>query len=102
MPPNRRLFNCRPIMSSMPPTDHPIDEDSSFPDMEGYEPLDPVVGAEEGAGGADPFESEPVVEERKDEVSLPRPSEPDSIRFSRLREKAKTLPSTPGVYLMKD
>lgn len=43
-----------------------------------------------------------TVELRSGEVSLPRPEEPDSIRLSRLREKARGLPGTPGVYLMKD
>ncbi len=32
----------------------------------------------------------------------PKPSEPDSVRLSRLREKAKDLPQSPGVYFMKD
>jgi excinuclease ABC subunit C len=48
------------------------------------------------------FEEEGPVELRAAEVQIPRPTEADSIRLSRLREKAKTLPETPGVYLMKD
>ena len=50
---------------------------------------------------ADPDLASPA-ELRPGEITLPRPTEPDSIRLSRLREKARTLPLTPGVYLMKD
>ncbi len=48
------------------------------------------------------FDQDTLVEQRQGEAALPRPTEPDSTRLSRLREKAKALPDTPGVYLMKD
>jgi len=57
--------------------------------------------AQESSPAADAAEDRPL-ELRPGEVTLPRPTEPDSIRLSRLRDKAKTLPATPGVYLMKD
>ncbi|HUO09076.1 MAG TPA: excinuclease ABC subunit UvrC [Phycisphaerae bacterium] len=71
--------------------------------MAAYEPLplDPLAEVEDDAETTG-FETDPIIEEKKDEVSLPRPEEPDSVRLSRLREKAKTLPTSPGVYLMKD
>jgi len=50
----------------------------------------------------DPFESEPVVEEQKGEVLPAVPTEDAAERISRLREKARELPTDPGVYLMKD
>ena len=52
------------------------------------EPLDPDL--------ASPAELRPG------EISLPHPTEPASIRLSRLHDKARALPPTPGVYLMKD
>jgi excinuclease ABC subunit C len=69
-----------------------------------YQPLpaDPTDALMPGDEAEVPFESEPIVEERNDEVSLPRPLEADSVRLPRLREKAKTLGTVPGVYLMKD
>ncbi len=75
----------------------PPDDELSPETLADYQPL-----ASEEACDIDPFESEGAFEEPKDEVSLPRPAEPDSIRLSRLREKARTLPAAPGVYLMKD
>jgi excinuclease ABC subunit C len=74
-----------------------IHEDESPEDLESYQPLEAEGAA--GDGGAD---EEPVIEEPKDVVSLPRPAEPDNVRFARLREKAKCLMPSPGVYLMKD
>ena len=47
-------------------------------------------------------EDDTPLEIRPGDISLQRPSEPDSTRISRLREKARALPPTPGVYLMKD
>jgi len=49
-----------------------------------------------------PDDEESPIEIRSGEVTPPRPDEPTSLRLPRLREKAKALPLTPGVYLMKD
>ncbi len=57
-------------------------------------PLDPQLAAE--------FDEDHPVELARGEVALPLPGEPAATRLPRLREKAKLLPSTPGVYLMKD
>jgi excinuclease ABC subunit C len=84
------------------------DNDISADELAGYTPLDPEIAADAeaeragGNAGEDSFDTSPVTEEPKEKVALPRPEEPDSVRLSRLREKAKTLPHTPGVYLMKD
>ncbi len=69
-------------------------------ELEDYQPLAPT----NDLADPDPFESrgDPVIEEPTDKINLPRPTEPDDIRIPRLREKAKTLAETPGVYLMKD
>src|SRR5687768_12266181 len=84
-------------MTQLPP---PEPDDALTPEaLADYQPLDLTPGDEPSR---DAFEDEPVFEERKGEVSPPRPEEPDSIRLPRLREKAKTLPTCPGVYLMKD
>jgi excinuclease ABC subunit C len=84
----------------------PAFKDESLDDslLAQYQPLpaDPLDTVAADGEAEVPFESEPTVEERNDEVALPRPQEPDSLRLSRLREKAKTLGATPGVYLMKD
>ncbi len=63
-------------------------------------PLDPTADAENDT--ADPFDSDPIVEEPRDVGTLQRPTEPAPARLARLREKAKVLPESPGVYLMKD
>ncbi|HVS70441.1 MAG TPA: excinuclease ABC subunit UvrC [Phycisphaerae bacterium] len=87
-------------MSETSPTNAP-DEDSLAEELLAeYQPLQ-AEGEPEDAG-KDSFDTDPVFEEPKDNVHLPRPTEPDSIRLSRLREKARELPGTPGVYLMKD
>ena len=84
------------------------DNELSPEELAAYEPLDPTVGGNEAgeereaAAEIDSFETAPVVEEPADKVSLPRPTEADSVRLSRLREKARGLPEKPGVYLMKD
>ena len=90
----------------MPETDpnlpNPPDESSIDPEtLAAYEPL-PLNPLDDVEDDATAFDTDPIVEEKKDEVSLPHPDEPDSIRLPRLREKAKTLPTSPGVYLMKD
>jgi len=51
---------------------------------------------------SDGFDQDPVVEVRQGEVVPPVPDEPRGRRLHRLREKAKCLPFSPGVYLMKD
>jgi excinuclease ABC subunit C len=83
----------------------PCAKDESLDDslLAAYQPLpvDPLADVAEGEAEA-PFESEPLVEERNDEVALPRPAEAEGVRLPRLREKAKGLGATPGVYLMKD
>jgi excinuclease ABC subunit C len=87
----------------VPPPPSPDGDDAELTReaLTDYEPL-PTPGDPADAG-PDGFDTEPVVlEERKDEVQLPRPHEPDNVRFARLREKAKCLMPTPGVYLMKD
>lgn len=86
------------------PTGPDPDESLAEEILADYQPLaaSPSEDEEGSAPGADSFDTDPVFEERKDEVQLPRPTEADSVRLSRLREKAKTLPGTPGVYLMKD
>lgn len=48
------------------------------------------------------FEEEGPVEPRAGEVALPRPTEEAGVRMARLREKARGLEPTPGIYLMKD
>ena len=58
----------------------------------------------------EPPDADPLDEPSRLEIRIPgggddlppRPEEPDATRLPRLREKAKTLPETPGVYLMKD
>jgi excinuclease ABC subunit C len=75
------------------------DDDLPSDDLGAYEPLDPSMDA---GDSADPFEDEPIYEEPRDTAAPPRPSEPDAARLTRLREKAKSLPESPGVYLMKD
>ncbi|MGN6368968.1 MAG: excinuclease ABC subunit UvrC, partial [Phycisphaerae bacterium] len=85
--------------NNLPPTP---DESSLDPEaLAAYEPL-PLNPLDDVEDDTTSFETDPIIEEKKDEVSLPRPTEPDSTRLSRLREKAKTLPTSPGVYLMKD
>ena len=62
------------------------------------DPLDTVTTDEEAEV---PFESEPTVEERNDEVALP----PHRTRFPPSPpppRKSQILPASPGVYLMKD
>jgi excinuclease ABC subunit C len=88
----------------VPPIE-PADDDADLTQeaLADYQPLAarPEASEDDGDGG-DPFDAEPVIEEPKDRVQLPRPLEPDNARFARLREKAKCLTTTPGVYLMKD
>ena len=62
----------------------------------------PRKSSKPSALAPDSADDVPVFEEPTDKVALPHPAEPASVRLSRLREKAKTLPSSPGVYLMKD
>ncbi len=88
------------------------EDDLSPEELAAYQPADPTIGeaefareAEEAIGRElDAFESDPglVVEESNEKVALPRPSEAASVRLPRLREKARALPTCPGVYLMKD
>lgn len=86
----------------VPPIEPPDDDaDLTQEALADYQPLAaPPEAADSDTG--DPFDAEPVIEEPKDIVQLPRPLEPDNARFARLREKAKCLTATPGVYLMKD
>jgi excinuclease ABC subunit C len=74
--------------------------DSIMEDMEfeHYIPEDEL--GRDPQNSEDSFESEAEVPHG--EIALPRPGEADSVRLGRLREKAKGLPGTPGVYLMKD
>ncbi len=84
--------------SQFPPTPNDtLGDDDSPPE---FSPL-PDLNEEWFPPGAS-IDGGPLIEEPKDQVSPPRPTEPDAIRLSRLREKAKSLPTTPGVYLMKD
>ncbi len=48
------------------------------------------------------FEQDAIQEIPAGEVSLPHPTEPAAERISRLHGKARGLPQSPGVYLMKD
>jgi excinuclease ABC subunit C len=77
----------------------PENDDLSQDALRDYEPLASEADMPEAG---ESFETEPVSEEPKDEVKLPLPAEPHAARFARLREKAKCLTATPGVYLMKD
>ena len=86
---------------------NPSEDDLPAEELAAYQPLDAEgeyagEGVEGGAGGGDPFEDGPIVEEPRDTASPPRPTEGDGERLARLREKAKALPECPGVYLMKD
>jgi excinuclease ABC subunit C len=85
------------------PTPQP-DDDLPPEELAAYQPLDPQVDPDHPASpeDPDPFDTDTIVEEPRDTVSLQRPTEPDSVRLPRLREKAKFLPESPGVYLMKD
>lgn len=92
----------------MADSNQPDDDTPSPPeDLSAYTPLDFVPPLDTPTDpSADPdddiFDTEPIVEEPRDTVAPPLPDEPDSVRLPRLREKAKFLPETPGVYLMKD
>ena len=78
------------------------DDDLPPGELAAYQPLDPQVDPDNPDSAVDPFETDDIVEEPRDTVSLQRPAEPDSVRLPRLREKARFLPESPGVYLMKD
>jgi excinuclease ABC subunit C len=75
------------------------DDDLPPEELARYQPLDRPAETDEGT---DPFEDEPIVEEPRDGAPPPRPTEAVADRLTRLREKAKSLPECPGVYLMKD
>ncbi len=77
-------------------------EDAGEATASAFSPLPEEELAAEALEPADWSDDVPTFEEPTDKVALPRPSEPDSIRLSRLREKARALPECPGVYLMKD
>ncbi|MCL2646167.1 MAG: excinuclease ABC subunit UvrC [Phycisphaerales bacterium] len=77
-------------------------------ELDPYVPLGEEELFQDDVASGDPFESEPVVEEQRGGKGgaggvLPAiPAEEAAERISRLREKAKELPTGPGVYLMKD
>jgi len=83
-------------------SDFPKNVDESFSGAADYSPLPEDQLEAEALEPQEWSDDAPVFEEPTDKVLLPRPTEPDSVRLSRLREKAKTLPTCPGVYLMKD
>ena len=66
--------------------------------LSGGPPTEPDAVTE----ATEPFDTEPVEDITEGEFHLERPDEPDETRLFRLREKARELPTTPGVYLMKD
>lgn len=61
--------------------------------------IEPLLDA---APDANFDEDSQAIEIPKGEVQLPLPDEDDEKRLGRLRRKARALPTTPGVYLMKD
>src|SRR5437868_4664790 len=70
-------------------------------DLASAMPAEAALGDAHGPE-TDPFETESIIEEPRDMLAIPLPTEPADQRIARLREKARTLAQTPGVYLMKD
>ena len=84
----RQGYNGAMTQADLPEDENALEESA----MAAYEPL-PAIPLLDDDSSDQPFDSEPIVEERKRWVSLPRPTEPDTARLSRLREKAKGLPT---------
>ncbi len=91
-------FNLQTYNKDMPDdelTSDNLPEDAAESVADGIEPL-------MAAGESSFDEDSQAIEIPRGEVSLPLPDEPDEKRLGRLRRKARALPTTPGVYLMKD